>query len=475
MGLMAGKTRLIPVKFSNLSKIKSLFPGWFFSILQFSKPIQRKNKKTFVTIDTPSRTNKNVWRKRRMAAKTDRMVAWRNHIGHKLCRPSLQSGLAQPTDVLYIFIVKIKRNGVILHQIYSVLKARRHPVGLPVIKRQSTTTCIMQDNQNKRELNALIEQRSAIVTTLRDGMSQTIVGQRHLVDALIIGLLADGHILLEGVPGLAKTLAIKTLSSLIDADFSRIQFTPDLLPADVVGTQIYSQSREAFEVRKGPVFAHFVLADEINRAPAKVQSALLEAMQERQVTIGDQTFALPSPFLVMATQNPIEQEGTYPLPEAQTDRFMLKVKLDYPEQDEETQIVKAHLDGRFETAKTLPVAGAADIVEAREAVKQIYVDERICRYVADLVFATRTPERYDLPDLKPMIAYGGSPRASINLALAARAAAFMAGRGFVVPDDVRGVVHDVLRHRIGLSYEAEANGLSTDDIIDALTAKVKVP
>lgn len=333
----------------------------------------------------------------------------------------------------------------------------------------------MQDNQNKRELNALIEQRSAIVTTLRDGMSQTIVGQRHLVDALIIGLLADGHILLEGVPGLAKTLAIKTLSSLIDADFSRIQFTPDLLPADVVGTQIYSQSREAFEVRKGPVFAHFVLADEINRAPAKVQSALLEAMQERQVTIGDQTFALPSPFLVMATQNPIEQEGTYPLPEAQTDRFMLKVKLDYPEQDEETQIVKAHLDGRFETTKTLPVAGAADIVEAREAVKQIYVDERICRYVADLVFATRTPERYDATDLKTMIAYGGSPRASINLALAARAAAFMAGRGFVVPDDVRGVVHDVLRHRIGLSYEAEANGLTTDDIIDELTAKVKVP
>lgn len=333
----------------------------------------------------------------------------------------------------------------------------------------------MQDNQNKRELNALIEQRSAIVTTLRDGMSQTIVGQRHLVDALIIGLLADGHILLEGVPGLAKTLAIKTLSSLIDADFSRIQFTPDLLPADVVGTQIYSQSREAFEVRKGPVFAHFVLADEINRAPAKVQSALLEAMQERQVTIGDQTFALPSPFLVMATQNPIEQEGTYPLPEAQTDRFMLKVKLDYPEQDEETQIVKAHLDGRFETAKTLPVTGAADIVEAREAVKQIYVDERICRYVADLVFATRTPERYDATDLKTMIAYGGSPRASINLALAARAAAFMAGRGFVVPDDVRGVVHDVLRHRIGLSYEAEANGLTTDDIIDELTAKVKVP
>lgn len=333
----------------------------------------------------------------------------------------------------------------------------------------------MQDNQNKRELNALIEQRSAIVTTLCDGMSQTIVGQRHLVDALIIGLLADGHILLEGVPGLAKTLAIKTLSSLIDADFSRIQFTPDLLPADVVGTQIYSQSREAFEVRKGPVFAHFVLADEINRAPAKVQSALLEAMQERQVTIGDQTFALPSPFLVMATQNPIEQEGTYPLPEAQTDRFMLKVKLDYPEQDEETQIVKAHLDGRFETAKTLPVAGAADIVDARDAVKQIYVDERICRYVADLVFATRNPERYDLPDLTPMIAYGGSPRASINLALAARAAAFMAGRGFVVPDDVRGVVHDVLRHRIGLSYEAEANGLTTDDIIDALTAKVKVP
>ena len=331
----------------------------------------------------------------------------------------------------------------------------------------------MQDNQNKRELNALIEQRSAIVTTLRDGMSQTIVGQRHLVDALIIGLLADGHILLEGVPGLAKTLAIKTLSSLIDADFSRIQFTPDLLPADVVGTQIYSQSREAFEVRKGPVFAHFVLADEINRAPAKVQSALLEAMQERQVTIGDQTFALPSPFLVMATQNPIEQEGTYPLPEAQVDRFLMKVVIGYPNKEEEKQIIRMNITS--DRPAVQPLITPRDIVETRDIVEKIYIDEKIEKYIVDIVFATRYPGEYGLNDLKSMIDFGSSPRASISMALAARAYAFLRGRGYVIPEDVRAVCHDVMRHRMGLSYEAEANNITPDEVINNILDKIPVP
>ena len=331
----------------------------------------------------------------------------------------------------------------------------------------------MQDNQNKRELNALIEQRSAIVTTLRDGMSQTIVGQRHLVDALIIGLLADGHILLEGVPGLAKTLAIKTLSSLIDADFSRIQFTPDLLPADVVGTQIYSQSREAFEVRKGPVFAHFVLADEINRAPAKVQSALLEAMQERQVTIGDATYKLPQPFLVMATQNPIEQEGTYPLPEAQVDRFMLKVVIDYPKKDEEQLIVRSNLAKSFPQPNRL--LKPDDIIRARQVVKDVYMDEKIERYIVDIVFATRFPEQYKLEHFKEMISCGASPRASISLAMAAKAYAFIKRRGYVIPEDIRAVCHDVLRHRIGLTYEAEANNVTTEEIISEILNQVEVP
>ena len=304
-------------------------------------------------------------------------------------------------------------------------------------------------------------------------MNRTIVGQKHLINSLLIGLLADGHILLEGVPGLAKTLAIKTLASLISADFGRLQFTPDLLPADVIGTMIYSQKDESFKVKKGPIFANFVLADEINRAPAKVQSALLEAMQERQVTIGDETFNLPSPFLVMATQNPIEQEGTYELPEAQVDRFMLKVIIDYPTLQEEKKIVRAHLNDSF--VKVLPVIDTNRIVKARELVKQVYIDERIEQYIADIVFATRYPEQYKLNEMKNYISFGGSPRASINLALAARANAFIKRRGYVVPEDVREVAADVLRHRIGLSYEAEAANIKADDIVKEILNKVEVP
>ena len=304
-------------------------------------------------------------------------------------------------------------------------------------------------------------------------MNRTIVGQKHLINSLLIGLLADGHILLEGVPGLAKTLAIKTLASLINADFGRLQFTPDLLPADVIGTMIYSQKDESFKVKKGPIFANFVLADEINRAPAKVQSALLEAMQERQVTIGDETFNLPSPFLVMATQNPIEQEGTYELPEAQVDRFMLKVIIDYPTLQEEKKIVRAHLNDSFD--KVLPVIDTNRIVKARELVKQVYIDERIEQYIADIVFATRYPEQYKLNEMKNYISFGGSPRASINLALAARANAFIKRRGYVVPEDVREVAADVLRHRIGLSYEAEAANIKADDIVKEILNKVEVP
>ena len=304
-------------------------------------------------------------------------------------------------------------------------------------------------------------------------MNQVIVGQKHLVDSLLISLLSDGHVLLEGVPGLAKTLAIKTLSQLVDVKFSRVQFTPDLLPADVVGTMIYSQKDESFHVKKGPVFANFVLADEINRAPAKVQSALLEAMQEHQVTIGEQTFTLPNPFLVMATQNPIEQEGTYPLPEAQVDRFMLKVVIDYPTLEEEKMIIRENLQGSM--PKVTPVTTADEILKAREVVRQVYIDEKIEKYIADIVFATRYPDRYGLADLKDMITFGGSPRASINLAKASRAYAFIKHRGYVVPEDVRAVAHDVLRHRIGLSYEAEASNLTSEEIVSRIINKVEVP
>lgn len=333
----------------------------------------------------------------------------------------------------------------------------------------------MNSNIDIRALNAKIEAHSGFIAALTDGMARTIVGQQHLTEALLIGLLADGHILLEGVPGLAKTLAIRTLSQLIAADFSRIQFTPDLLPADVTGTQVYSRKDDSFTVRRGPVFANFVLADEINRAPAKVQSALLQAMQEREVTIGDETMQLPRPFLVMATQNPIEQEGTYTLPEAQSDRFMLKVVVDYPTLQEEKRIVRASMQGNIADAPVQPIVDVATIVQARELVKEVYVDERIEQYVADLVFATRYPEQYKIEDLKPYIAYGGSPRATISLALAARALAFIRRRGYVIPDDVRSVAHDVLRHRIGLTYEAEAAEMTSDKIIDEILAKVEVP
>ena len=331
----------------------------------------------------------------------------------------------------------------------------------------------MAESIDIRELNILIEQQSAFVTNIVTGMNRVIIGQRHLIDSLLISLLSDGHILLEGVPGLAKTLAIKTLSQLIDADFSRIQFTPDLLPADVIGTLVYSQKDESFHVKKGPVFANFVLADEINRAPAKVQSALLEAMQEHQVTIGDNTFALPNPFLVMATQNPIEQEGTYQLPEAQVDRFMLKVIIDYPTIEEEKLIIRENISKTF--PKVTPVTSASEIIKAREVVSQVYIDEKIEQYIADIVFASRYPEKYGLNELKEMITFGGSPRASINLAKAARAYAFIKHRGYVVPEDVRAVAHDVMRHRIGLSYEAEASNVTSEEIVSKIINRVEVP
>ena len=331
----------------------------------------------------------------------------------------------------------------------------------------------MAESIDIRELNIRIEQQSGFVTNLVTGMDRVIVGQKHLVDSLLISLLSDGHILLEGVPGLAKTLAIKTLAQLIDADYSRIQFTPDLLPADVVGTMIYSQKEEKFQVKKGPVFANFVLADEINRAPAKVQSALLEAMQEHQVTIGEQTFSLPNPFLVMATQNPIEQEGTYQLPEAQVDRFMLKVVIGYPTLEEEKLIIRQNIKG--EHKKVLPVTTAEEILKARAVVEEVYIDEKIEQYIADIVFASRYPERYQLAELKDMITFGGSPRASINLAKAARAYAFIKHRGYVVPEDVRAVAHDVMRHRIGLSYEAEASNVTSEEIVSSIINKVQVP
>ena len=331
----------------------------------------------------------------------------------------------------------------------------------------------MAESIDIRALNALIEQQSSFINRLTSGMDQVIVGQKHLVDSLLISLLSDGHVLLEGVPGLAKTLAIKTLSQLIDAQYSRIQFTPDLLPADVIGTMIYSQKDETFHVKKGPVFANFVLADEINRAPAKVQSALLEAMQEHQVTIGEETFPLPKPFLVMATQNPIEQEGTYQLPEAQLDRFMLKVIIGYPTIDEEKLIMRENLRGSMPEVK--PVTTAEEILQAREIVDHVYIDEKIEQYIADIVFATRYPDHYNMPELADLITFGGSPRASINLAKAARAYAFIKHRGYVVPEDVRAVAHDVLRHRIGLSYEAEASNVSSEEIVAKIINKIEVP
>ncbi len=331
----------------------------------------------------------------------------------------------------------------------------------------------MSDTVNIRELNDLVASRSNFVSLITQGMDQTIVGQKHLVESLLIALLSNGHVLLEGVPGLAKTLAIKTLSQLIDAKYSRIQFTPDLLPADVTGTMVYSVKSEQFQVKKGPVFANFVLADEINRAPAKVQAALLEAMQERQVTIGDRTFSLPEPFLVMATQNPIEQEGTYPLPEAQVDRFLLKVVIGYPTREEEKLIIRQNLSN---TPKQIrPLLRPEEILDAQQVVEKIYIDEKIERYIVDIVFATRFPAECGLPELQSIIAFGASPRASISLARAAKAYAFLHQRGYVIPEDVRAVCHDVLRHRIGLTYEAEANNISSDEIISEILDKVVVP
>lgn len=331
----------------------------------------------------------------------------------------------------------------------------------------------MADTVDIRELNVLIESKTGFITDLTEGMNRTIVGQKHLVNSLLIALLSDGHILLEGVPGLAKTLAIKTLASLVDGKFNRIQFTPDLLPADVTGTQIYSPKNETFSIKKGPIFANFILADEINRAPAKVQSALLEAMQEHQITIGNESFKLAEPFMVMATQNPIEQEGTYALPEAQVDRFMLKVLVDYPTLEEEKRIVRNHINGMQLESK--PVVNLQEIISAKELVKSVYIDERIAQYIADIVFATRYPEKYNLSEIKNYISFGGSPRASINLALAGRACAFIKRRGYVVPEDIREIVFDVLRHRIGLTYEAEAQGVKADELITEILNKVEVP
>lgn len=331
----------------------------------------------------------------------------------------------------------------------------------------------MSETINIRELNSLVVGKSDFINLITRGMDQTIVGQKHLIESLLIALLSNGHVLLEGVPGLAKTLAIKTLAQLIDAKYSRIQFTPDLLPADVIGTMVYSVQKEQFQVKKGPIFANFVLADEINRAPAKVQSALLESMQERQVTIGENTFALDEPFLVMATQNPIEQEGTYPLPEAQVDRFLMKVVIGYPTKEEEKIIIRQNI--AREKTRIQPLLKPEEIIEAQQIVEQIYVDEKIERYIVDIVFATRYPAEYGLEDLTSIIAFGASPRASISLARAARAYAFLRQRGYVIPEDVLAVCHDVLRHRIGVTYEAEANNITTDEIITEILDKVQVP
>lgn len=331
----------------------------------------------------------------------------------------------------------------------------------------------MSTSVNINELNELVASKHNFADIVVHGMDQTIVGQKHLIDSLLVALLANGHVLLEGVPGLAKTLAIKTLAQLIDAKYNRIQFTPDLLPADVTGTMVYSMQKEQFQVKRGPIFANFILADEINRAPAKVQSALLEAMQERQVTIGDNTFKLDSPFLVMATQNPIEQEGTYPLPEAQVDRFLLKVVIGYPTRNEEKEIIRQNINPEPKVVR--PLLRPENVIEAQKIVEQIYLDEKIERYIVDIVFATRFPSEYGLQDLQGIISFGASPRASIGLAKAARAYAFLCGRGFVIPEDVRAVCHDVLRHRIGLTYEAEANNISADEIISDILNKVEVP
>ncbi|MDD2635902.1 MAG: AAA family ATPase [Bacteroidales bacterium] len=331
----------------------------------------------------------------------------------------------------------------------------------------------MDNNTNIKELNERIQKESAFVDIVNMEMKKVIVGQRHLLEGLMIGLLSDGHILLEGVPGLAKTLAINTLATTINAKFARVQFTPDLLPADLIGTMIYSQKKEEFIVKKGPVFANFILADEINRSPAKVQSTLLEAMQERQVTIGDTTYKMDNPFLVMATQNPIEQEGTYPLPEAQVDRFMLKLKIEYPDLEEERLIIRENLMGEMPKANT--VIKTEDIIRARNVVREVYLDEKIEKYILDIVFATRFPEKYELAKLAGMISFGGSPRASINLALGAKAYAFIKRRGYVIPEDVRAVCHDVLRHRVGLTYEAEAENITSEEIISEILNSVEVP
>jgi len=322
-------------------------------------------------------------------------------------------------------------------------------------------------------VNEKIAQESAFIDLLMMEMNKVIVGQKHMTERLLIGLLGQGHILLEGVPGLAKTLAINTLARAVKGSFSRIQFTPDLLPADVVGTLIYNIKENDFSIKKGPIFANFVLADEINRAPAKVQSALLEAMQERQVTIGDETFPLDAPFLVMATQNPIEQEGTYPLPEAQIDRFMLKTVIDYPKMNEEQMIIRQNLKGSFEAVK--PVITLKQILSAQKAVREVYMDEKIEKYILDLIFATRYPEKYNLESLKPLISFGASPRGSINLAIAAKCYAFIKRRGYVVPEDVRAVIHDVLRHRVGITYEAEAESITSEEIINRIVNEIEVP
>lgn len=335
----------------------------------------------------------------------------------------------------------------------------------------------MMENLNKvvdiRALNEKIEMESAFIDLLRNEVNKVIVGQKHMIDRLLIGLLGNGHILLEGVPGLAKTLAINTLAKAVDGSFSRIQFTPDLLPADIIGTMIYNMKVNDFTIKKGPIFANFVLADEINRAPAKVQSALLEAMQEHQVTIGDETFNLPEPFLVMATQNPIEQEGTYPLPEAQVDRFMLKTVIDYPSPEEEQQIMRAHLNKSW--GKVNPVVSLQQILGARKSVQEVYMDEKIEKYILDIIFATRYPEKFGLGDLKNLISFGASPRGTLNLATAAKCYAFIKRRGYVIPEDVRAIVHDVLRHRIGVTYEAEAENITSVDIINKIVNEIEVP
>lgn len=341
---------------------------------------------------------------------------------------------------------------------------------IPAIESVTTTSL----STDIRELNDIIQKESAFLDLLNLEIKKVIVGQQHMIDSLMIGLLSNGHILLEGVPGLAKTLAISTLSQAIDADFKRIQFTPDLLPADLLGTMIYNQKKEEFISKRGPIFSNFILADEINRAPAKVQSALLEAMQERQVTIGDETYKLPEPFLVMATQNPIEQEGTYPLPEAQVDRFMLKVVLPYPKREEEKLIIRANVSSQG-MPKAKKVITTKQILNARKVVKKIYMDEKIEQYIVDIVFATREPAEFQLNDIEPLIAFGGSPRASIALANASKAYAFLKRRGYVIPEDVRAVAHDVLRHRVGLSYEAEAENISSEQIINTILNKVDVP